>query len=319
MMGPKVRLSNGVELHDGETFYFDPLELRHRGVHCISHAHFDHLPQKVMGDRVVCSELTHRSLCHRIDRTVERVEHSRVRSLDAGHIDGSNMFLVEGETRTLFTGDFCNRDRFGIRGARPERVDTLIIESTFGAPRYRFPPPEEELKRVRDWVDENMSRGRSVVLISYPLGKTQETIMMFEDLQPFLYGSALHVTQRVDERGLSYRPFDRGLGGPSLIIWPTGSRRSRLLAEMKDWGAVTAVLSGWAMDPSYRYRMGVDEAFTISDHADYQGLLDFVRDCDPSLVYTHHGFEGELASAVRKELGVEAYALKPNQNSLLDY
>ena len=58
--------------------------------------------------------------------------------LNAGHIAGSNMFLVRGEKAVLYTGDMSTRDRFGMEGARPIKTDVLIIESTYGDPSYRF-------------------------------------------------------------------------------------------------------------------------------------------------------------------------------------
>ena len=73
------------------------------------------------------------------------------------------------------------------------------------------------------------------------------------------------------------------------------------------------------MDSSFKHRMGVDEAFPLSDHSDFNDLLEFAKGCDPTMVLTHHGFERDLASYIRSELGIEAYALIKDQRSLLEF
>ncbi len=42
--------------------------------------------------------------------------------------------------------------------------------------------------------------------------------------------------------------------------------------------AGVAVLTGWAMDGSAKHRLGVDEAFPLSDHADYNDLIRHVEE-----------------------------------------
>jgi putative mRNA 3-end processing factor len=56
--------------------------------------------------------------------------------------------------------------------------------------------------------------------------------------------------------------------------------------------------------------MRVDEGFPLSDHAGHDELLEFVRACGPSIVYTNHGFDEDLASDIRMRLGIEARPLK---------
>jgi Cft2 family RNA processing exonuclease len=69
----------------------------------------------------------------------------------------------------------------------------------------------------------------------------------------------------------------------------------------------SAVITGWAMDSSCRYRSGTDAAFPLSDHADYDGLLELVKRVQPGRVFTVHGFAREFAADLRK-LGVDAVA-----------
>jgi len=176
---PTIRLGNGIELLDETKYYFDPTDIGYGGIHCLSHAHFDHLPGKVLGDEVVCSPITLRCASDRLKKGLRAIEHPSIQVLDSGHILGSSMFLVEGEKRVLYTGDLCTRDRLGMKGATPVKADVLILESTYGLPRYVFPPREESEKELRDWVEDKISSGHSVAVLAYPLGKSQEMLMLF--------------------------------------------------------------------------------------------------------------------------------------------
>lgn len=320
--GSSIRLGNGVELLESKKYYFDPADVGHDGVHCLSHAHFDHLPRKVLGDEVVASPLTVKCAQDRLNRRLRHKDCPQVKILDSGHILGSSMFLVEDGEKVLYTGDLCTRDRLGMQGAKPVKVDTLILESTFGLPRYIFPPREEAERTVRDWVEDNLSRGRSVGMFVYPLGKSQEMLKLFRDMNPNLYGSSLQTTQLIEDTGVefSYRPFDlKSSKDPFLLICPTGVRRAGFVEKLRRRGMVTAAISGWAVDSSFKHRMGLDEAFPLSDHSDFNDLLEFAKKCDPTMVLTHHGFERDLAAHIRSDLGIEAYALIKDQRSLLEF
>jgi len=53
----------------------------------------------------------------------------------------------------------------------------------------------------------------------------------------------------------------------------------------------------------------LDYAVPISDHCDYNELLEIVRYCNPEKVYTIHGFADYFAMKLRT-MGYEAMALK---------
>ena len=74
------------------------------------------------------------------------------------------------------------------------------------------------------------------------------------------------------------------------------------------WQGRTAVITGWALDSSAKYRYGCDAAFPLSDHADYADLLCFVDLVKPNRVLTLHGFAADFASTLR-ERGYDALAL----------
>jgi len=51
----------------------------------------------------------------------------------------------------------------------------------------------------------------------------------------------------------------------------------------------SVLLSGWA-DGSQGFRYQSDWAIPLSDHADFNELLAFVKQVDPEKIYTLHGF-----------------------------
>src|SRR5204863_395354 len=64
--------------------------------------------------------------------------------LPAGHIFGSaQLCLFTAGDTLLYTGDFKLRPGKSAEQAQWQQADTLIMETTFGLPRYRFPPTEQ--------------------------------------------------------------------------------------------------------------------------------------------------------------------------------
>ncbi|OPY31443.1 MAG: hypothetical protein A4E32_01899 [Methanomassiliicoccales archaeon PtaU1.Bin124] len=319
-----VRHGNGIEVSCNDLhLHLDPTSISAETICCISHAHSDHLPRrfnKNATDLVVSSEITLRCAEGRLKRKLRRTEHPAVKMHDAGHIPGSNMFEIETDAgKVLYTGDFCPRDRPGTQGARPVKCDVLIIDSTYGRPEYVFPPTAGIVHLIRDWVQDNVDAGRSPALFAYPLGKSQELVHILDEHEPFLHSSVHQMTEIIHGCGVPYhyRNYESRNGQPCVMVCPT---QAKYEVMRQNHQVVTAAVSGWAMSSSYRYQMGVDEAFVFSDHADFNDLMSFVKACGPSLVYTTHGFDNELAVEIRSRLGIEARPLlKKGQSSLLNY
>jgi hypothetical protein len=74
---------------------------------------------------------------------------------------------------------------------------------------------------------------------------------------------------------------------------------------------VTITATGWALDGGTRFRLGVDHALPLSDHADFDQLIEAVSRVAPREVYCTHGpheFVGHL-----RDLGFNAHSLHPPQ------
>ena len=106
---------------------------------------------------------------------------------DAGHILGSvgAMFYHQGR-RIFYTGDVNFEDQTISKGAAfpQEEVDTLIIETTRGAsPRAEDYCRRKESARLAACIHETLARGGSVLIPVFAMGKTQEILMMLNDLR----------------------------------------------------------------------------------------------------------------------------------------
>lgn len=308
---PAVVRRNGIELDTGDVPYLlDPARTVEGAVNVISHAHSDHLPRGGRETRVVSTDKTIELASHRTGRRFTGISAPGVSLLGAGHIPGSAMALIEDGKRVLYTGDFCTRRKLYLEPAKPVRTDILIIEATYGRPEYVFPDAVELSGVIRDWVSDAVSSSIPVFFVVYPLGKAQE-------IETVLRGLPLFADEDVQAHNrLVFGGCDDWIGSiqeakDAGSVFICSSRRS--LAAVP--GAIRrrllfATVSGWAVAPGFKNAGGFDEAFPLSDHCDYNDLIDFVRKCNPSHVYTVHGFTESLAASIADELGIEAEPLK---------
>ncbi len=293
----------------------------------ISHAHFDHMAKHKL---TLCSEKTAKLMHARQPARRELValafEHPhelapgcRVTLLPAGHILGSAQFLAESEHgRLLYSGDFKLRPGRAAETCVVPRADVLIMETTFGLPKYKLPPAEEVIADMVRFCRETLAAGAIPVLLGYSLGKAQEilTCLAGAELPIMLHPEVHRLTRLCAHLGgtfPAYQPFDYKTAPGHVVIAPPQAGKPWLerLAPRR-----TAFLTGWAIDSSTKYRSGCDAAFPLSDHADFPELLELVERVQPKRVITVHGFAAEFAQTLRAR-GVEAFAIgKENQLEL---
>ncbi len=186
------------------------------------------------------------------------------------------------------------------------------METTFGRPRYRFPPTEQVVDQIVAFCRKTIGDGGVPVLLGYSLGKAQEILCALEgaDLMPMLHGTVFQMTRIYEQFGQSfckYLRYDANEVAGKVLICPPSANRSRMLEKIAR--KRVAMISGWAVDPNAIYRYQVDAVFPLSDHADYDDLIRYVDLVRPKRVLTLHGFAAEFARDLREKIGVEAWAL----------
>lgn len=315
-----IQLGNGILLQmDGRNYRFDPRRVLSGDVCMISHAHSDHLPTSFKQLSAICSPITSDFVALRTKKRIEASADDRVRMLEAGHIAGSRMFFVSGETKVLYTGDFCTREKEQMKAAKPHKCDVLVVEATYGRPEYVFPPHDEVISIAKDWLEDALAAGESAVLFAYPLGKSQELASALREL-PLVFHPTIAENNRVLLRHgykLRCEEYDPERTKAPFVYVTSGYGRDLARVEsMRKKGARTAAFSGWALNHGFAKRSKLDEAFPVSDHCGFNELIEFVRMCGPDQVFTTHGFAKELASHIRRTLGTSAQPLIARQRTL---
>ncbi|MFO1022725.1 MAG: MBL fold metallo-hydrolase RNA specificity domain-containing protein [Planctomycetales bacterium] len=292
----------------------------------VSHAHSDHTAAHA---RVLLTEPTRRLMRARVSgkRAEQVLEFGRphpardfglptsdtqITLLPAGHILGSAMILLEnGDSSLLYTGDFKLRTGLSAEACEPRHADHLIMETTFGLPKYRFPPDADIRAGILAFCRETLARNETPILLAYSLGKSQEALCGLLDAglpiavtPPVARMTAIY--QDLGWRFPAFEPLDPATAAGRVVVAPPGSDLASLRAQIGP--SRVAVLSGWALDSSCRYQYRADAAFPLSDHADFPDLVEFVRRIAPRRVYTLHGFAVEFAAHLRR-LGFDARAL----------
>ncbi|RYG53152.1 DNA ligase, partial [bacterium] len=96
----------------------------------------------------------------------------------AGHVLGSSQILVEGRDgeRLLYSGDFKLRESRSSETIEVPQADVVVMETTFGRPRYEFPELDNVMEQIRSWCRDVIAQKRTPVLFCYSLGKGQEVL-----------------------------------------------------------------------------------------------------------------------------------------------
>ena len=240
----------------------------------------------------------------------------RVALKDAGHVFGSAMVRVDD---LLYTGDFNPEGGATCGKARPEFVQSLIVDATYGRPGYSFPPKKEVESDLLNWLEMELADG-PVALAGYEFGKGQELIALVNRL-----GVEVAVADRIADLAdiyvrhgidLRYRRLsslsESERKDPRAYILPPGWLRPPLDDSVSWIGSIglrTAYVSGWCAMFDFTRRYGVDAQFPLSDHGDFDDVMDFIAACGPRRVYTAFSNAKELAKAVERRLRIKSEAL----------
>lgn len=318
----RVEYREGLYLPDLD-LWMDADSPRERCV--ISHGHSDHIAEH---RSIIATPETARIFRHRRGDAEmltlpygERRDFGRfaLTFFPAGHCLGSAQVLVEADgERLVYTGDIKLRPNVAAEDAVVVPCDTLVMESTFGDPLYRFPPDVVTAARLYAAVDRALSDERVPVVLAYALGKGQEALelLLKRGYRVTLHGSVWNVAEIYREMGVEfsgpYERYDREHLRGRVLVAPPGCRRQAMITNIGRRYVI--MLTGWAMHRSARYMYrGVDLVLPLSDHADFDELVHLARASGASRIITMHG-EPKFA-AILRELGLNAEHLAHYQGS----
>ena len=289
----------------------------------VSHAHTDHATRhrKVMATPETLVLLEHRrgytqAVTAPFNQPLALADH-QVTLFPAGHILGSAQILIEGDRSLVYTGDFKLHAGLCARPAEVRNCDILIMECTFGQPQYVFPPFQEIVERLQGFIQKTLLEGMTPVVLGYTLGKGQEALKIVGQLgYPAVVHDSIYSIARIYEKlGVEFGTYEKfpadDLQG-KVVVAPTYLRRKKLREHLVRFR--TVYLTGWAMDRNRRFALGVDLVLPLSDHADFNELIEYVRRTEPEKIYTVHGTPGFAAHL--RDLGYDARHLPQRQMEL---
>jgi len=306
-------------VNDKTRVNLDPKKSDPLGVNFVSHAHIDHLPTKNGGTILSSIETSEIAELRgfKMKQHVQSLENFSL--IDSGHILGAKGLLFDD---IFYTGDICTRDRGFLLGAKIPKCKTLITECTFGLSEFVFPKIDEIKKQVNELISGLYGKGIPVILMGYQLGKAQTITQLFGHWGP------LYLHDSVKEMNLLHQKFGislpNGIGHseaeksgllekkPWLMVAPMMSSKNKFIQKMKSkYGAVTIGFSGWAQSTKFSFGRRTDYSIPMSDHCDFNELVDMVIQSGAEKVYTIHGFVNEFAEHLRK-IGINSQPLVEN-------
>ena len=286
----------------------------------ISHAHYDHSKAfKIKNLKKYSTRETKEiaALYGNLDddwfplimNKVMRIGDFEIVPHNSGHVLGSCMIEVATSQGTiLYTGDFNTRETYTMKPAEPVPCDVLIIEATFGSPRFQFPSIDEVSDNMVKWAEEKIKEGKIPTFQTDSLGNSQEIISIFNKSTEFpvvTSPSISKINEIYRSHGFRLEYIDSGCedgkeildGGEAVYIVPKRY-------YPKDSRFAVALVSGWALHGN--------NGFPLSDHADFKDALKFVGECSPKLVLTCHGGKNNyiLAEHVEKRLKIQSYPIQ---------
>ncbi|HMP91266.1 MAG TPA: ligase-associated DNA damage response exonuclease [Phnomibacter sp.] len=304
-------------------FYIDPWQAVAKAV--ITHAHSDHArpgslhylahtqSEAILKQRLGAS-ISLQTLAWQAPIDINGVKLSLH---PAGHIAGSSMVRLQAGSQTwLITGDY-KLENDGISGAwEPVACTHMVTECTFGLPIYQWQPQEQVYAQMRQWVSQNHQAGICSVFYAYSLGKAQRIVQALATLDiPILAHGAVYLAhEAVRASGIALPVLERitpqttkaHLKG-AIVLAPPGAQGTPWLKRLTPYA--DAACSGWMQVRGNKRRNNTDNTFVLSDHADWPGLLQAIKACQPAEVFATHGFTETFSRYLKETYNLKSSAV----------
>jgi putative mRNA 3-end processing factor len=321
---PLLRFTDSGIYCEKGNFYIDPWKPVDRAV--ITHAHSDHAR---WGSRhYLAHSLSRRILQHRLgaDISLEVLDYGQAIYIQgvsvslhpAGHIPGSAQVRVSHQGDTwVVSGDYKIEDDGFIAPFEAIRCNAFVTESTFGLPVYQWASQQIVFDQLNAWWKKNSAAGITSLVFAYALGKAQRLINGLDtSIGPiYTHGAVGNVNEALADDGFNIQPTttvtpdtpkEAWQGG--LVVAPPSAQGTPWMRKFKPYE--TAMASGWMMLRGTRRRRNTDRGFTLSDHADWNGLLAAIDATGAESVYVTHGYTDTFARYLREVKGLDAQPVR---------
>lgn len=243
----------------------------------------------------------------------------------SGFVLGSASLKVEHKGVTMVYAGMINpRANPLVERLEARPCEILVLPCIFGQRRFTFPPFEQVSQALVRFVTDGLELGEIPVIFCSPLGEAQLVahLLLESGIRCRAHRQIFAACRVYQDAGIPLgsgrklvRSWSTSQPGPGeAVLWPIRLRNSPSLQRIKRPRTVFA--SGFALDNESKLQMGCDASFAISSHADYPGLLEYVRACEPKQVVLLQGSGTELRDDM-VALGLEVSTLGPPQQMTL--
>jgi putative mRNA 3-end processing factor len=305
-------------------FHIDPLRPVERAI--ITHAHADHARPghaHVLATRETLAVMRTRMGAERAGDVQQElalreplVHNGVIITLyPAGHVLGAAQIRLNYQGATaVISGDYKRQPDPTTIPFEPVPCDVFITEATFGLPVFRHPPALDEISRLLTSLA--LFPERTHVVGAYALGKCQRVIATLRqagyDAPIYLHGAHMAVCKTYQELGVDLgelRPAtvaEKASLKGAIVLAPPSAIADRWARRLED--PVVAMASGWMRIRQRAKAGGIELPLIISDHADWDDLLETVADTGAPEVWVTHGAEEALIHALKLRQ-IRAHAL----------
>jgi putative mRNA 3-end processing factor len=204
--------------------------------------------------------------------------------------------------RVVASGDYKRRADPTCLPFEVVPCDVFITEATFGLPVFRHPEPEAEIAKLIASVNQFPERAHLVG--AYSLGKAQRVIRMLRDAgydrTIFLHGAMERLCRLYEAEGVALGDLQpatvatgkKGDFAGAIVLCPPSEIAERWARRFPD--PVACFASGWMRIRQRAKQANVELPLILSDHGDWDELIQTIRDTGASEVWVTHGREEAL-------------------------
>ncbi|MBV8802409.1 MAG: ligase-associated DNA damage response exonuclease [Gammaproteobacteria bacterium] len=235
--------------------------------------------------------------------------------LPAGHILGSAQIqMTYSGICVIFSGDYKRQVDPTCLPFFVQPCDVFVTEATFGLPIFSHPPIELEIKKL--FQSLNTFPQRCHLIGAYVLGKCQRLIISLRNAG---YNKPIYIHGAVRKLCDFYEMNGKALGtlihvteenaktlAGEIVLCPPSALNDRWTRKLPN--VLKAYASGWMQNRFRAKQLGIELPLIISDHADWNELLQTIHEVKAPEIWITHGNEEALLYYTVKN-GLKAKAL----------
>jgi putative mRNA 3-end processing factor len=298
-------------------FYIDPNQAVHKAL--ITHAHSDHARP---GSKFYLAHKQNETILRlRLGKQIQfqGLEYNKTILINgvkisfhpSGHIPGSAQIRFEfrGEVWVV-SGDYKLINDNISAPFEQVKCHHFITESTFGLPIFNWQPQCHVFEELNNYWESCARNGENLLISAYSLGKSQRIIKHLDARigQILCHPTTVNINMALKAAGFNFgdwEAFDsRILRNGTAIICPRSGITDTFIQKIKPYRYVSC--SGWmAMRGAQKWE-NIDRGFVLSDHADFNELVNACKESQAENIYVTHGYTNVFAKYLNQTFSLNA-------------